>query len=122
MYRNYFVQLGLSAIAMFLAMYAMIASLQHFVFNLNTIYMTLLMVAPMAVIMLLFMREMYKDRRTNMLIIAGSVLVFLLSLWGIRTQTPIGDTGLVRDDPAPFGRSLDVRAGQALRPRDPTFV
>jgi hypothetical protein len=43
MYRDYFIQLGLSAIAMFLAMYAMIASLAHFTFNLNTVYMTLLM-------------------------------------------------------------------------------
>lgn len=96
MYRDYFIQLGLSAIAMFVAMYAMIASLHHFVFSLNAVYMTLLMVAPMAVIMLLFMRHMYKDKRMNMVIIAASALVFALSLIGIRTQTPIGDTELVR--------------------------
>jgi hypothetical protein len=96
MYRSYFIQLGLSAVAMFVAMYAMIASIEHFVFNLNTLYMTLLMVAPMAIIMLLFMRDMYKDRRLNIVIVAVSAGVFVAALLGIRTQTPIGDAELMR--------------------------
>jgi uncharacterized protein (DUF305 family) len=58
--------------------------------------MTLLMVAPMAIIMLLLMRDMYKDRRLNMAIVAVSVVVFLAALLGIRTQTPIGDAELMR--------------------------
>ncbi len=96
MYKNYFIQLGLSAVAMFIAMYAMIASFEHFVVNLNTVYMTLLMVAPMAVIMLLMMQDMYKDRRNNAIILAVSVVVFVGALLGIRTQTPIGDDELLR--------------------------
>lgn len=96
MYMNYFIQLGLSAIAMFIAMYAMIASLEHFVVNLNTVYMTLLMVAPMAVIMLLLMQDMYKDKRMNAIILAVSAVVFVGALLGIRTQTPIGDDELMR--------------------------
>ena len=96
MYKNYFIQLGLSAIAMFIAMYAMIASLEHFVVNLNTVYMTLLMVAPMAVIMLLLMQDMYKDKRRNAIILAVSSVVFVGALLGIRTQTPIGDDELLR--------------------------
>lgn len=96
MYKSFFLMLGLSAVAMFLAMYAMIASLAHFVINLNMIYMTGLMVAPMAVIMLLFMLHMYKDKRMNAVVIASSVVVFLVCLFGIRTQTPIGDAGLLR--------------------------
>jgi uncharacterized protein (DUF305 family) len=96
MYRNYFIQLGLSAVAMFIAMYAMIASIEHFVVNLNMIYMTALMVAPMALIMLFFMRDMYKNLRLNVAIVIGSAVVFLASLIGIRTQTPIGDAELMR--------------------------
>ncbi len=60
MYRSYFIQQGLSSIAMYLAMYAMIASLSDFTFNLSMLYMTLLMMTPMAVIMLLFVRDMCK--------------------------------------------------------------
>jgi uncharacterized protein (DUF305 family) len=96
MYKDFFIQIGLMAGAMFLAMYAMIASLAHFVFNLNTVYMTGLMVAPMAVIMLLMMRGMYKDQRMNLFVIVGSLVLFLLCFFGIRTQTPIGDDELLR--------------------------
>ena len=95
-YRSFLIQLGLSAIAMFVAMYAMIATFEHFVFNLNNVYMTLLMVAPMAVIMLLMMRDMYKDKRLNAIVLASSVAVFIAALLGIRTQTPIGDAELLR--------------------------
>ena len=91
-YRSFLIQLGLSAIAMFVAMYAMIATFEHFVFNLNNVYMTLLMVAPMAVIM----RDMYKDKRLNAIVLASSVAVFIAALLGIRTQTPIGDAELLR--------------------------
>jgi hypothetical protein len=96
MYRSFFLMLGLSAVAMFLVMYVMIASLDHFVLNLNMLYMTILMVAPMTIIMLLFMLHMYKDKRVNTIIIASSVAVFVLAFWLIRTQTPIGDTELLR--------------------------
>lgn len=96
MYRSFLLMLGLSAVAMFLVMYVMIASLDHFVFNLNMLYMTILMVAPMAIIMLLFMLHMYKDKRMNTIIVASSAAAFVLVFWLIRTQTPIGDAELLR--------------------------
>lgn len=96
MYKTFFLMIGMSAVTMFLAMYAMIASLAHFVVNLNMIYMTGLMVAPMTVIMLLFMLHMFKDKRMNSIIIASSAVLFVACLFGIRTQTPIGDAGLLR--------------------------
>ncbi len=96
MYRSFLLMLGLSAVAMFLVMYVMIASLDHFALNLNMLYMTILMVAPMAIIMLLFMLHMYKDKRMNTIIVASSVGVFVLVFWLIRTQTPIGDAELLR--------------------------
>lgn len=113
-YRSFFVMLGLGAVTMFLATYAMIASL---VFNLNTFYMTGLMIAPMATIMLLSMLHMCKDKRMNATIIASSALDFLLRFFGIRKQTPIGDSELLRAvishhfraDAAVTGRSDSAR-------------
>jgi uncharacterized protein (DUF305 family) len=96
MYRSFFIMIGLSAVAMFLAMYAMIASWADFIFNLNMVYMTGLMAAPMAVIMLLFMLHMYKDKRMNAIIVVVSALILIGSFLGIRTQTPIGDAELPR--------------------------
>ena len=53
--------------------------------------MTLLMVAPMAVVMLLMMQKMYANKRLNLLIIASSTVVFIVALLLLRTQTPISD-------------------------------
>lgn len=53
--------------------------------------MTLLMISAMAVVMMLMMGKMYKNKRLNLGIIAGGVLVFILLLAGLRSQTPIGD-------------------------------
>lgn len=53
--------------------------------------MALLMVAPMAVVMMLMMGKMYPNKKINTAIILGSVVLFILILAGLRTQTPIGD-------------------------------
>ena len=58
-YRNLYLELAIDFVIMYLVMYTMIATLGHFYLNLNNVYMTLMMVAPMAVLMLVFMRSMY---------------------------------------------------------------
>ena len=45
----------------------------------------------MAISMLLFMWNMYSNKKLNYAIILCSAIVFCLSLYGVRTQTPIGD-------------------------------
>ena len=53
--------------------------------------MTTLMVASMAILMLLFMWDMYPNRKINMGIIAFAAVSFFGTLYLLRTQTPIGD-------------------------------
>lgn len=81
---------------MYLVMYAMIATLAHFRFNLNTVYMTLMMVSPMAILMVLAMWKMYPSRRVNLAIIAVAAAVFLGSFAAIRWQVGAGDRELLR--------------------------
>ena len=50
-YRSLYLELALDFVIMYLVMYTMIATLGHFYLNLNNVYMTLMMVAPMAVLM-----------------------------------------------------------------------
>lgn len=57
-YRGLAIELTLDFIVMYLVMYTMIATVAHFHFNLNNVYMTLMMVAPMTIIMLVSMRSM----------------------------------------------------------------
>lgn len=45
----------------------------------------------MAVIMLLFMKKMYKNKKKNIAILLGSLILFVSALTLVRTQTPIGD-------------------------------
>lgn len=80
-----------SAVVMFLLMYLMIDTLADFYFNLNTLYMTAAMVAPMTMIMLAMMGHMYENKRLNLLIQAACAVVFIGSIAVVRTQTTIGD-------------------------------
>lgn len=45
----------------------------------------------MAIMMMLFMWKMYENRKLNVVIITGSIIVFSLSLYGLREQVPIKD-------------------------------
>lgn len=81
---------------MFFVMYAMIATLDHLYLNIGNVYMTMMMVAPMALLMLVFMRHMYRSRRGNMIVIMLAIAIFALGWFGMRTQLGVGDAQLVR--------------------------
>jgi uncharacterized protein (DUF305 family) len=90
-YVNLVIELAIDFVIMYLVMYTMIATLDHFRFNLNNVYMTMMMVTPMAVVMLIAMRAMFPSRRTNLAIGAVAVLLFAASFYGMRAQAAIGD-------------------------------
>ncbi len=68
----------------------------HIFFSETRAYMALLMGAVMAIVMLLFMRNMYTNKRANASIIIGSIIVFALSLWLVRSQITVGDVSYMR--------------------------
>lgn len=86
----------LSAVVMYLVMFTMIDTTAEFFNNLNNVYMTLMMVSPMAILMLLMMGSMYPNRRLNAVLCVAFAGVFLLSFIGMRTQTLIGDGQFLR--------------------------
>jgi uncharacterized protein (DUF305 family) len=85
-----------STVVMFILMYLNTFQLSHVYFSETRTYMALLMGAAMAIIMLAFMLGMYTNRRANLAIIAGSVLVFILALWLVRSQATVGDVSWMR--------------------------
>ena len=95
-YRSFGIELVLDFIVMYLVMYTMIATLDHFYLNLNNVYMTLMMVTPMAILMLWFMRSMYPSRKLNLAIVGGAAAVFILAFVGMRTQAGVGDKEFLR--------------------------
>jgi hypothetical protein len=100
MMRRHYLMFGLnlllSAIVMYLVMFTMIWSFADFFNNLNTFYMALMMVTPMAMLMLLMMGMMYPDRKLNLILYAAFALVFVLSFIGMRAQSLVGDKQFVR--------------------------
>ncbi|WP_375207987.1 DUF305 domain-containing protein [Hyphococcus sp.] len=80
-----------SMTAMFVFMYLNTYALGHVHFSETRFYMTLIMGAAMAVIMLLYMLGMYKNKAVNISILAGSAALFLLAVFLVRSQVLVGD-------------------------------
>jgi len=76
---------------MYLAMYLNTYAFDHIFFSEMRLYMNLLMTAIMAIVMLWFMRHMYKDKRTNQYIVGGSIALFAVALFLVRSQTLVDD-------------------------------
>ncbi|MEH6406605.1 MAG: DUF305 domain-containing protein [Leeuwenhoekiella sp.] len=90
-YSKFILMLTASFIAMYITMYLNTYKIDHVYFSLTRFYMTCLGIAAMAVIMLLFMLKMYKNKKKNIGILAGSVILFISALTLVRAQEPIGD-------------------------------
>ena len=90
-YLKLFLALGLSLIVMFALSMAFIDRWSHFYFNLSNFYMAVTMVAPMGLIMLLVMRNMFPDKRINAMLIVAFVLLFFGGLWLGRTEFAVGN-------------------------------
>ena len=95
-YLGFGIELLIDFAIMYFVMYTMIATLDHLFLNLNNVYMTMMMVAPMAMIMLVAMRSMFPSRAANIGIAAAAVVVFLVGFVGMRTQAGIGDREFLR--------------------------
>ncbi|MBP8080522.1 MAG: DUF305 domain-containing protein [Arenimonas sp.] len=83
--------LGLSFVAMYVLMYAMVDRLGNAVPNINQFYMAGLMTAPMAILEILLMARMYPDKRKNTTILLLGAVVLAACWFGIRAQAGVGD-------------------------------
>ncbi|MGE0854008.1 MAG: DUF305 domain-containing protein [Hyphomicrobiaceae bacterium] len=95
-YASMALQTTISGVVMYLVMFVMIDSTASFYNNLNMFYMTLMMVAPMVVLMVLAMKHMFPSKALNALVVLGAIVVFFGAFALIRTQTTIGDRGFLR--------------------------
>jgi uncharacterized protein (DUF305 family) len=90
------VNLVLSTIVMYLVMFSMIDGFSEFFNNFNMLYMALTMVAPMAILMLMTMGSMYRNRKANLALYAGFVVLFVGAFAFTRAQILIGDRQFLR--------------------------
>jgi hypothetical protein len=76
---KHYISLGIMAvvsfISMYILMYAMVNEFSNAYPNVNQFYMAALMTAPMIIIEVVLMGEMYRSKKANMFIVSGSVVV-----------------------------------------------
>ena len=86
----------LSFASMYTLMYAMVNSFENVYSSLNQLYMASLMTAPMVLIELLLMKDMYPSKNLNLILLAASAIVGIGSFGLIRQQAAIGDKQFLR--------------------------
>ncbi|MBC3538298.1 DUF305 domain-containing protein [Rufibacter sediminis] len=90
-YKKFLYMLIVSFVIMYAVMFLNVDQVEHVYLSATRVYTTLLMVAPMAVVMLLMMRNMYEDKKLNMVIYASSAVVFVGALFFLRNQVLVAD-------------------------------
>ncbi len=95
-YVRFGAMIATSTLSMFGLMYLNTYRLEHLFFSETRVYMALVMGATMAVIMLGFMLKMHRSRPVNIVIFLGSVALFSLALWLVRSQTTIEDVSYMK--------------------------
>ncbi len=85
-----------SMVVMFGLMYLNTYELSHVYWSETRFYMTFIMGAAMAVIMLSFMLSMYNNSKANLAIYLGSIVIFVAALFLVRSQTTVQDASYMR--------------------------
>ena len=90
-YPKFGLMLAVSFVIMYAVMFLNVDSTDHIYLSLTRLYMTLLMISLMALVMIGFMQPMYKNKKTNAVIITLSISVFIAVFVFLRNQTFVGD-------------------------------
>ncbi|APY01144.1 DUF305 domain-containing protein [Lacinutrix venerupis] len=88
-YTKFVLMLAASFVAMYITMYLNTYTIDHVYFSLTRFYMSCLGIATMAIIMFVAMRNMYQNKKKNIAIVLGSIILFFGALTLVRIQKPI---------------------------------
>jgi len=116
-YPRFAAMIATSTVVMFGLMYLNTYALDHIAFSQTRTWMAVVMGATMAIVMLGFMWSMYKNRRANAAIIGGSVVVFAVALWLVRSQQTVDDVSYMKAM-IPH-HSIAIMTSQRAHIRDP---
>lgn len=95
-YGKFGLMMATSFVIMYTVMYFNVDVIDHIYTAQTRTYMTILMIAPMAIVMLLYMWGMYENKRLNYLILAGSLLIGVGTYHIMRQQTFVDDVAWMR--------------------------
>jgi uncharacterized membrane protein SirB2 len=95
-YGRFAAMVATSTVVMYGLMYLNTYVPSHVEFSQTRAWMAIVMGAAMAFIMLGFMTSMYKSKRSNLAIFVGSVVVFVMALWLVRSQETVDDVSYMK--------------------------
>jgi len=95
-YVRFGVMITTATIVMYGLMYLNTYALDHVWFSQTRVWMAILMGAVMAIIMLSFMLNMYKNNRINIAIIVAAIALFVGALWLVRSQETVYDVAYMK--------------------------
>ncbi|MFU8815221.1 MAG: DUF305 domain-containing protein [Pseudomonadales bacterium] len=95
-YTRFAAMIATSTVAMLILMYLNTFTWEHVFFSETRVYMAIVMGSCMAVIMLAYMLAMYQNTMVNAGIFIGSIIVFALALWLVRSQATVGQVSYMR--------------------------
>ena len=95
-YRNFLFMIVAASVLMFGLMYLNTYQIDHVRFSETRLFMTFIMAGSMALVMLFFMRHMYKSTGANFAIAIGGVALIGLGLWLVRSQTTVDDVAWMK--------------------------
>ena len=95
-YGRFFAMIAVSTLVMFGLMYLNTYEIDHVFFSQTRAWMALVMGATMGVVMLAFMTGMYDNKRMNIAIVVGCVVVFSAALWLVRSQATVSDVSWMK--------------------------
>lgn len=65
-------------------------------FNLRNFYKAVVMVAPMIILMVFFMGDMFQNKKVNKFLYWASTLIFIMTFFFIRQQVLVGDKQFIK--------------------------
>lgn len=95
-YRNLFLVSIVHFLIMYAVMFTMVDRASSIFLNVNNLYMTGMMLAPMVILMPLTMAIMYPNKKWNTWIYISSAVVFVAFYIFMRTQAFVGDKQFLR--------------------------
>ncbi|MGE0873623.1 MAG: DUF305 domain-containing protein [Burkholderiales bacterium] len=95
-YWRFAAMIATSTVVMYGLMYLNTYAYEHVFWSETRAWMALVMGATMSVIMLGYMLGMYKKTSLNLAIFGGSIAVFALALWLVRSQATVDDVDYMR--------------------------
>ncbi|MCX7543872.1 DUF305 domain-containing protein [Marinicella gelatinilytica] len=95
-YKRFLLMILTSTVVMYMAMYLNNYTWDHIFWSETRAYMSLIMGAIMATVMLLFMIDKYPNKKTNAFVFIGSAVLFVVALFLVRSQTTVDDVSWMK--------------------------